>query len=173
MIFKEYANDKVNLHQLSLADAESFYGLYQHPELAINFDECAFLPNETPKAFTGRIISLCECIFTIRMVNQSDLVIGECALHHLNQATNEITIGGSLYPEYWGKGLMLSAFGILANIASQEFGVKTLLASTKTKNSKAIRFAEKMGFTKYKVEGNETMMKKAIINYDQFYSNRE
>jgi len=61
------------------------------------------LANKTSTEFTRRIISLCEFIFTIRSKENPDRIVGDCALHHWNKETNEIVIGGSLYPEYWGK----------------------------------------------------------------------
>jgi ribosomal-protein-alanine N-acetyltransferase len=162
MILKEYSNDKIILRHLSLDDADFFYDIYSHPQLTANFDESPFLPNETPTAFTERIISLCHCIFTIRLSKDSQRVIGDCALHHWNKETNEIIIGGSLYPEYWGKDIMRSAFEILTNIAKEELGVRILLGPTKTRNLKAIRLVEKMGFEKYKVDEYDTLMRKVL-----------
>ena len=157
-----YSNDKVILEHLTENDADFFYKIYSHPQLIVNFDENPFLPNETRAEFTKRIISLCEFIFTIRPIEHPDLIVGDCALHHWNKETNEIVIGGSLFPEYWGKGFMESAFQLLTVIAKQELGVKILLGPTKTRNHKAIRLVEKMGFIKYQVDDNDTIMRKEL-----------
>lgn len=157
-----YSNDKVILKHLTENDAEFFYNIYSHPQLTVNFDESPFLPNETPRGFTKRIISLCEFIFTIRPREYPDLIVGDCALHHWNKETNEVVIGGSLFPEYWGKGLMQSAFELLTIIAKQDLNIKTLLGPTKTRNHKAIRLVEKMGFEKHHVDDNDTVMRKEI-----------
>lgn len=157
-----YSNKKVKLEKLTENDADIFYEIYSHPQLTINFDESPFLANETPTEFTKRIISLCEFIFTIRLTENPDIIIGDCALHHWNKETNEIVIGGSLIPEYWGKGLMQSAFELLTMIAKQDLGIKTLLGPTKTRNHKAIRLVEKMGFEKHQVDGNDTIMRKEL-----------
>ncbi|GAA4925419.1 GNAT family N-acetyltransferase [Mucilaginibacter defluvii] len=163
MILKEYSNDKIMLRQLSIDDANFLYDIYSHPQLTANFEESPFLPDETPTAFTERIVSLCACIFTIRLSHKSHRIIGDCALHHWNKETKEIVIGGSLFPEYWGKGIMRSAFEILTNIAKEEFSVQILLGPTKTRNVKAIRLVEKMGFKKYKVDENDTVMRKFLL----------
>jgi [ribosomal protein S5]-alanine N-acetyltransferase len=155
-----YSNNKIILEQLTKNDADFFYEIYSHPQLTVNFDESPFLLNETPIEFTERIISLCEFIFTIRPIENPNLLIGDCALHHWNKDTNEIVIGGSLFPEYWGKGLMQSAFELLTEIAKQDLGVKTLLGPTK--NHKAIRLVEKMGFKKHQVDENDTIMRKEL-----------
>jgi [ribosomal protein S5]-alanine N-acetyltransferase len=157
-----YSNDKVILKQLTENDADFFYDIYSNPQLTVNFDESPFLTNETPIEFTKRIISLCEFIFTIRPSENPDLIVGDCALHHWNKESNEIVIGGSLFPEYWGKGLMQSAFELLTVIARQDLGIKTLLGQTKTRNHRAIRLVEKMGFKKHQVDDNDTKMRKEI-----------
>lgn len=156
------SNHKVILTPLTVKDADFFYKIYTHPALTVNFDESPFLPNETSTAFTERIISSCVYIFTVRPTEQPHLMIGDCALHHWDQQNHEIVIGGSLLPEYWGKGYMQAAFELLIEMAKQELGVKTLLGSTKTRNSKAIRLVEKMEFIKYQVDEQDTIMRKEI-----------
>jgi ribosomal-protein-alanine N-acetyltransferase len=156
------SDGKALLKKATTADAAFFYNLYSRPELLENFDESPFLPNETPVQFTDRIISLCVYIWTIRPVRQPDLVIGDCALHHWNQDTHEIVIGGSLSPGYWGQGFMQSAFGLIIPVAREVLGVKTVLGSTKTRNINAIRLVEKMGFAKSFADANDTIMRKVI-----------
>lgn len=156
------SNDKVILQKLTLKDAGFFYEIYSHPALTVNFDERPFLPDETATEFTERIISICEYIFTIRPTGKPGLIIGDCALHHWDKQKSEIVIGGSLFPEHWGKGYMQAAFELLTEIAKQELGVKTLLGPTKTRNTKAIRLVEKMGFIKYQTDERDTIMRKEI-----------
>ncbi|GAA4178111.1 MULTISPECIES: GNAT family N-acetyltransferase [Sphingobacterium] len=156
-------NDKVILKELTINDADFFYNIYSHPELTVNFDESPFMENETAAEFTKRIISICEYIYTIRPLEYPELIIGDCALHHWDKENQEIVIGGSLLPQYWGKGLMQSAFDLLIVLAKYNLDVKTLLAPTKTRNHKAIRLVEKMGFLKYKMSGNDTILRKVIL----------
>ena len=80
-----YSNDKVVLIKLTIENADFIYNLYSRPELVEHFDESPFVQDETPTEFTERIISLCECIFTIRSIDQPNLIIGDCALHHWNK----------------------------------------------------------------------------------------
>ncbi len=157
-----YSNEKVILERLTVDNADFIYELYSRPELAEYFDESPFLQNETPTEFTARIISLCEYIFTIRPTDQPNLIIGDCALHHWNKQKKEIEIGGSLLPEYWGKGYMQSAFEILTKIATLELCAETLFGQTKTRNLNAIRLAEKMGFEKQKSNIQDSTFRKEI-----------
>ncbi|MFD2163030.1 GNAT family N-acetyltransferase [Paradesertivirga mongoliensis] len=157
------SNRKVILKNLTVNDAKFFHGLYTHPALAINFDESPFLPNETPIEFTERIISICEYIFTIRPTDNPTLIIGDCALHHWDKLNKEIEIGGSLLPEYWGKGYMQAAFDLLVEVSKQELGVTALMGQTKTQNVKAVKFAEKMGFVRCKTDARDTLMRKVLV----------
>ncbi len=157
-----HSNDKVILEPLTENDAEIFYLLYADPLLKVNFDKEPFLPGESPLAFTKRIISLCDFIFTIRPTYDPALIIGDCALHHWDKEQEQIFIGGSLVPAFWGKGYMSSAFQILAGVAKQVMGVKYLLGQTSAHNLNAIRMAEKMGFAIQEVNINEVIIKKSI-----------
>lgn len=156
------ANDKVVLQPLTVEDADFFYQLYAHPALTVNVDESPFLPDETPTEFTERISALCDYIFTIRSTEMPSVCIGDCALHHWDQQNKEIAVGGSLVPDYWGKGYMQAAFSLLIEIATQELGVKALVGHTKTRNTNAIRLVEKMGFVKHQFDAQNTVMRKEI-----------
>lgn len=158
---EKMTNHKVQLVTLTLENADFLYSIYTNTALTMNFDD-PFLKNETPLAFTKRIISTCECIFTIRPSEKPNLMIGDCALHHWNRHNKEIFIGGSLFPMYWGQGYMQAAFELLIKIAKQHFDVATISGQTKITNTKAIRLAEKMGFVRYGVDGQEIILKKEI-----------
>lgn len=56
----------------------------------------------------------------------------------------------------------MSAFNLLTDMARDKLGIKALLGTTKTRNFKAIRLVEKMGFEKVKIDGQDTIMKKTI-----------
>lgn len=157
-----YKNDKIILKELTKEDADYLYNIYSHPEVRLNLDESPFLENETAVEFTERIISICEYIFTIRTVQEPNIIIGDCALHHWNKENKEIAIGGSLFPQYWGKNYMKYAFELLHEIAKNELGVKTIIGVTNTINKKAIRMVEKMGYLKHKVDENDIIMKREI-----------
>ncbi|HAO07662.1 MAG TPA: hypothetical protein DCQ50_11865 [Chryseobacterium sp.] len=152
----------VVLKKLSLEDAESYYKIYSHPAIIMSYDESPFLKNETPAQFTERIIRLCEYIFTIRPANQPHLIIGDCALHHWNKQQKSIEIGGSLFPDFWGKGYMKAAFELLIKFSKQQLAVKSIYGSTSASNAKAIRLVQKMGFEKYQLNGPNIIMKKEI-----------
>lgn len=157
-----WSNGKVTLRRLTTADSDFLSDIYNHPALVENLGGSAVLPNETPGQFADRIISSCVFIFTIRLPSTPDRIIGDCALHHWDPQNRTIEVGGSLFPEYWGQGYMEAAFELLTEIAKQELGVKTLMGITKTKNTQALRFAQKLGFVIYSADEHNTMIRKEI-----------
>jgi len=152
--------DKVILVTLTEIDAHEFFELYKDKK--VNGGEEPFLPGEQPIEFTRRIISLCQAIFSIRLAESPEVLIGDCALHHWNQAKKEIEIGGSLYPEYWGKGYMQSAFTLLEKIAKEAYKVDKIIGKTKPDNRKAIKLVEKLGFKNVDERKTEVIMCKEI-----------
>ncbi|MEN7548705.1 GNAT family N-acetyltransferase [Rapidithrix thailandica] len=155
-------NGNVLLKKMTEADANFQYNLYSQPELLKNYDELPVLEGESPQQFTKRIISACEYIWTVRLVDAPDKAIGDCALHHWDKDNAEILIGGALLPEYWGQGIMQTAFELLIGVAKENLKVKKMLGYTKTRNLKAIRLVEKMGFEKVSSDERDTVMQKRL-----------
>ena len=154
---KEYSEGNILLRPLSIKDAKGFYQLY-----ASQNNETCNQAAETPIEFTERILSASDCIFTIRTIENSLEIIGDCALHHWNKEKSEIEIGGTLLSAYWGKGIMATAFQILIDIAKQKYFVSRLIAKTEITNSKALKFARKFGFRKIGITNQTVILKKII-----------
>jgi ribosomal-protein-alanine N-acetyltransferase len=156
------SNNIVIIEPLTAQDASAYASLYNQRNESAGFEEDSFLPDETPEAFTRRIISLCEVIFTIRTVDNPTVIIGDCALHHLNKATKEIEIGGTLMKAYRGKGYMQAAFELLTRIAKDKWGIEALMAKTNSGNTRAIKFANKSGFVIVQQDDTETVLRKQV-----------
>jgi len=144
------SNEQILLKRLKQREAKEFYALYM-PE------------DKTPMEFTLHILSICNDIFTIRTRDNPLEIIGDCALHHWDREKSEMEIGGMLLPEYWGIGIMASAFQLLTDFAKQEYKVEKLVVRTEMTNSRALKFAEKMGFCEKGIIGNTVLMEKTLI----------
>ncbi len=150
--------NNIILKPLSDADALAFYHLYNpdsipaHPVTGVR----------TPLEFTRHIILRCNDIYTIRIANNPGVIIGDCALHDWDEPKGEIEIGGTLLPEYWGKGIMKVAFELLIARAQQQYLVDKIIAKTETENLKAIKFAQKMGFSIAGVAAGTVLLKKQL-----------
>jgi ribosomal-protein-alanine N-acetyltransferase len=158
-------NPGIVLKEMSVKDCDPFYRLYftenesagQHLEIGDK--------NMNPKQFAEHIMSLCNELFTIRTVYNNNIIIGDCALHHWSEAENKIEIGGSLLPQYWGKGIMATAFQLLIQFAKEKYNVQVMVAKTDSTNHKALKFSEKLGFKKVGNEGDTIILEKEVLNY--------
>ncbi len=145
-----------------MKDAEAFHNLY-FPKVEQRLQsEIRTGIHKTPTEFAESIASVCNEIFTIRMAANPDIIIGDCALHHWDEETHEIEIGGSLLPAYWGKGIMAKAFEHLFCLAREEYNAKTLVAKTEQINKNALKFAKKMGFEFRTYEENKVVLFKKL-----------
>ncbi len=158
------ARDRIDiiLKEMSVKDSESFYRLYFEDESAIQ-DQTTNEEHTNPVQFTEHILSLCEELYSIRTVENEQIIIGDCALHHWNQEAKKIEIGGSLLPKYWGKGIMSAAFELLTGLAKEKYQVNVLVAKTEITNLKALKFAEKLGFQKMSNDGDIITLEKRIL----------
>lgn len=146
------------LKALSDEDAIAFYRLY-NPEAIL---EHAVTRAKSPLEFIRHIVLICNEIYSIRMLDAPDVIIGDCALHDWNRSKREIEIGGTLLPGYWGKGIMKAAFELLIARAQQQYVVDKIIAKTEKENLKAIKFAQKMGFKKTTTKDNIVVLIKYL-----------
>lgn len=155
-------NDVILLKPLHIQEAAAFYDLYVQNGY---IEKKPTQPQEylkVAKTFTQHILSLCQHVFTIRTMLNPQLVIGGCALHHWDAKKQEMEIGGTLLPAYWGKGIMREAFILLEDFVRKEYQIISLVAHTEVSNHKALRLAEKLGFTKTTLSGDTISLKKQI-----------
>lgn len=134
-------------------------GAYGHLYCTL-YTAAVFLPGETAAAFTRRIMDACTCIYALYVRQQPQLLIGDCALHHWDETTGTIEIGGALLPGYQGKGLMLQAFECLIGIAQSQYNVRHIIARTGSDNIAAIKLAVHLGFQIQTADENETVLVK-------------
>jgi len=134
------------LHKLTIDDAAIFDNTYARPELywKINSDE--FDQNEDAVEFTKRMLWLCKYIYTIRLRTEPSQVIGSCVLYSWNKRTKEIFFGGTLLPEYWGKGIMPNVFNQMTEMAKYCLGAAFIKIRISKDNDRAKRMVEKLGF---------------------------
>jgi len=137
---------RVVLNVLTCADNESYYALYASIDAYARVSERVLRPNETPDAFAMRIVSRCDMLWTIRLIDKSDEIVGDCALHKWDKNTGTIAFGGALIPTFWGQGIMAEAFQLIADYAKTVYSINSLRCSVSPVNSNALRFAQKMGF---------------------------
>lgn len=148
------------LKPLTLKDANHFYVLYQDP--GVNQHNEPFPPGESPLNFTKRIIAACVEIYTIRLTEDTETIIGDCALHDPDYSRHELEIGGSLLPAFQGKGYMREAFGLLESRARDIYRMQYLIAKTGKDNLAAVMLMKKLGYTHHSEAKGILTFRKAI-----------
>lgn len=162
--FTDISNKQLLLKRLTEKDAIAFHSLYFQKD-GQEGEKVESKENSRAFEFTENIISQCNDIFTIRTPVNPEKIIGDCALHHWNKQKNEIEIGGSLLPEYWGKGLMATAFLLLIPYAQQIYTINKDVANTTVENINALKFAKKLGFRIVGTMENNVLLEKDLWNF--------
>ncbi len=143
------SSNAILLRKLSIEDAQVFDNIYTRPELSgkIN-DDTQHTHDDDAEGFTRRMLWLCKFIYTLRLKDKPSEVVGSCVLYNWNKKRKEIYFGGSLLPQYWGKGMMSVAIGHMVEMAKYCLGAEKLNIALKKNNANGIRMAEKLGFTR-------------------------
>lgn len=156
--------DRLLLSEITLNDAEAIYNIYTNPKVIEYYNDAPIAGEDDTVNFISRITEGENLIFGIRMKENPDTIIGDCALHDWNPETKTIEIGGSLLPQFWGKGIITEAFNALLQYARNERQISTVLAKTNRHNKQAIRAIKKLGFTVLSMKNEETVLCKKYGN---------
>lgn len=150
--------DRLLLSEITLNDAEAIYAIYTNPKVIEYYNDAPIAGEEDTVNFISHITEGDNLIFGIRMKESPDTIVGDCALHDWNPETKTIEIGGSLLPQFWGKGIITEAFNALLQYARNERQINTVLAKTNRHNKQAIRAIKKLGFAVSSTKNEETIL---------------
>ena len=76
----------------------------------------------------------------------TDIVVGRALLRHFHYADiNDIEVGYSLYPQYWGQGLAVEATTACLHHATTSLSAASVIALTRPENRRSQRVLEKVG----------------------------
>jgi len=156
-VMNDLRSSLLHLQSLTLADADFVYQLYTNDLVCQSYESPPISSKEESVPFIQRITQPDCFVFLIGLLPDRQPA-GVCALHHWNKTKETIEIGGTLLPDYWGRGIMKETFRLLLSFAYETLGVKSVLANTQTTNIKAIRMATKLGFQKIHTKGSETTL---------------
>ena len=151
-------NKDIILQPLTVADSGSYYQLYD----MLYAVDSPFLQNETAEGFTSRIINACNFIWSIRLKTDPKTIIGDCALHDLDEKLQEIEIGGSLFPGHQGKNIMYQAFELILEFVKNELKLRAIIGKTTSQNIPAIKLVQKLGFSIIHTNDAEVILRKTF-----------
>ena len=147
---------------LTLMDEEEVYELFNNDLVLQSYPVKPIDTREQTPAFIRRITTDGCWSWKITPLEGSDL-IGICSVHHLDEVNKTIEIGGTLLPQYWGKGVMGSAFEIIIERAQMDFKVEKVIGRTLSSNIQAIQLVKKLGFELVSTGGKETVLTKRLV----------
>ena len=154
------------LKSLTLSDHKDIIELFTNQEVLKSYSNPPILNEERVFTFIERLTSMGVGHGKFLMQKNSRIVYGICSLHDYDQVNKSIEIGGTLYPKYWGKGIMLQVFKSLIDYAILNFELKQIVGNTLPTNKKSNQISRKLGFKKQPTQANKTLLiKKRLLIY--------
>ena len=135
----------VRLREVHLADAAALTALFQLPAVSAHLDP----PPATAEEFAGWIA-----------LSQSRRANGRAACYTLITGDEEVSglfmalrfedperaeIGFALAPHLWGTGVFMTAMDLYLDFLFTEWGIKTLVGKTATRNQRGVGAMRKLG----------------------------
>lgn len=154
--------NEIELKPLTLEDGKNVFKLFDNAETLEFYSESPILKEEYTTDFIHKITSNGNWTWKISKSGDSNSFLGICSLHHYSETNKSIEIGGTLFSEFWGKGLMLNAFQLLINEIMLNPSVKRIIGKTSTANNKALKLVKKLGFRVLYKNRKETIVIKYI-----------
>jgi len=148
----------IQLNPLTIDDADAAYHLFSLKEVADFYDTNPIEHNESAMVFTYRIIKGSNYIWKVVKSEETNKLIGICALHKWDATNKTIEIGGTLLPKWWNQNIMGIAFKEIIAFAAEQVGVNQILARTSPTNIQAIKLVEKLGFKRINLSVNEILL---------------
>ena len=155
--------DKViGLEILSITDSAKVFELYTNRMVLQNYRHRPIVNRSQAKDFIRRITTNGCWSWKIISNDKNKTFLGICSLHHFDRSNQSIEIGGTLFPQFWGQGIMQNAFIELLAIAKLDFGAQKVIGRTLPTNQQAIMLVKKLGFEILKDDAQETLVMRYI-----------
>ncbi|WP_028297586.1 GNAT family N-acetyltransferase [Olivibacter sitiensis] len=159
---KNLKNQEVILRKLSIEEAEIFNDIHYRPVLYGKIDCDNYAQEDNAIDFTKRMLWLCKFIYTIRLKDKPQEIIGTCTLYNWDKESKSVHFGGSLQPKYWGNGFMAAALSQMLELAKYCLGAKQIKINIKPENEQACRMAYKLGFSIHRQASDCTILRRKI-----------
>jgi RimJ/RimL family protein N-acetyltransferase len=141
--------DRLQLRMLTIDDAEFILRLLNEPSFIQNIGDRGVRTIDEARAYIlkGPIASYEKFGFGLWLVETRSATapIGICGLLK-RDVLDDVDIGYALLPEFWSQGYALESASAVMAYASDQLGLKRVVAVTNPDNQSSIRLLEKMGF---------------------------
>ena len=134
------------LQPLLTKDKKELLKLFTNEKVLQSYSEKPLKSAEQIDDFFKQITTKGCQTWKIVDIENDHRILGVCSRHNYILKKQSIEIGGTLFPQYWGKGIMLNAFQLLIKQVEQELNVKYIIGKTRVSNEQAIKLVKKLGF---------------------------
>jgi [ribosomal protein S5]-alanine N-acetyltransferase len=155
-----FLNQGLKLTPITHSDEEAVYALFNHPEVVRQYTERPIAQPEDTLAFIQKITSHPDRAFAIQHSQHG--LIGLCGLHHWSPQRNEVEIGGTLHPGFWGRGIMQEAIHALLHALQREGSIRQVVMRTQPTNAAALSLAKKLRFEPAGIENGEPVLARIL-----------
>ncbi|MBL6657077.1 MAG: GNAT family N-acetyltransferase [Flavobacteriales bacterium] len=154
---------EIKLQPLNENDSKELLQLFTNEKVLQSYSESLLPKPQQIDDFIQQITT--EGCWTWKIIKDDDSnqFLGICSLHHYDNITKSIEIGGTLLSEYWGKGIMITTFQELINQAKKDFDINRIIGKTLPDNKRALSLVKKLGFSVFFVNENETVVVKDLV----------
>ena len=161
-LMKTSKHINIKLEPLTYKDKNSVFDLFTNEKVLQSYSKKPIPTREHSDDFIQKVSTNGHWTWKITRHEEINGFLGICSYHHYNQENKSIEIGGTLFPKFWGKGIMLCAFRQLIEQAREVFNIKQVIRKTQSSNKNAIWMVEKLGFNKTITINNETTLVKYL-----------
>lgn len=162
---KNYHDQSIVLKKLCLTDAEEFFSLHRQPAVFGKYIQDLRMDNEeVPLDFTKRLLWLTKGIYTIRLAENPKPIIGSALIYKGGNEKNAFYFGGTLLPNYHGKGILLKAFDQVIELAKYCYGIPEVKVFLNVVSNQANSTMDKLGFVKLSKQ-NDLLYYKSLLKH--------
>ncbi|CAL1517884.1 GNAT family N-acetyltransferase [Chitinophaga sp. MM2321] len=140
---------KLILRPITEKDTAALFRLYSNQEVTHFMDIDAFAniseATQIITFFREMLASKEGMRWGITLLDHDEL-IGTCGFHRISRTHFKAEIGYDLFPDFWGKGIMTEAAGILLTYGYQELQLNRIEAFVDLENIASSRLLTKLGF---------------------------
>lgn len=147
--FPEIETARLRMREILTADAETLFALRTHPEVTKYLDRENDKDVEVVKTLIGKIRDSFDAGDGITWglcLHDDPKLIGTMGIWKIDKGNHRGEVGYSMFPEYWGQGLMSEAMEATIAFGFQYIGLHSLEANTSVGNDASHALLQKFGF---------------------------
>jgi ribosomal-protein-alanine N-acetyltransferase len=147
--FPEIETDRLRMREIVPADAATLFALRTDPQVTQYLDRENDKDVEVVKTLIGRIRDSFDAgdgiTWGLSLLNDPKL-IGTMGIWKIDKTNHRGEVGYTLFPQFWGKGLMSEAMEATIAFGFQYIGLHSLEANTSVGNNASHALLRKFGF---------------------------